>query len=282
MSYSCIRDLVDWQCNYVRRVSHVSSRVVPLVLAHWAQYSPKHTQDEYFPAGKPAQSKKKTCTHRIKPNEPTIKFQRRSFRRLARFISLCKHRQQLVCVCMCPHTCGAQLVTMLGAQVQRSEPGFIMACPLSASTHAISPSLSAALRSSLVVFLSCPPCPPVSRLLLIVPFPAYLNPTLLPVQCQSSVTPHLCLWLLPHGLLTWCIHLFPHVEKRDNNRTIRRGGVAHSDAVVIFNGSEITVWLKQHTLFYSEHHGCVQSKNPPRQQGGQRDASCSGLFCFLL
>lgn len=104
-----------------------------------------------------------------------------------------------------------------------------------------------------------------------------------PVSIQyHPLCPHLCLGLLPHGLLTWCIHLLPHVEKWDNNRTIRRGGVAHSGAVVIFNESEITVWLKQHTLFYSEHHGCVQSKNPPRQQGGQRNASCSGLFCFLL
>lgn len=172
-----------------QRVSHISSRVMPLVLAHRARYSAKHTQDEYFPAGKPAHLKKKTCTHRIKPKQPTIKSRRSRFRMLGRFISLCRHRQQLVCVSVCPHTCCAQLVMMLGARVQRSEPGFITACPLSTSTHAISPSLSAALRNSLVVF-----CPVLLVLLclacsLLSPFPAYLNPTLLPVQCQSSVTP---------------------------------------------------------------------------------------------
>lgn len=108
---------------------------------------------------------------------------------LGRFISLCRHRQQLVCVSVCPHTCCAQLVMMLGARVQRSEPGFITACPLSTSTHAISPSLSAALKNSLVVF--CPVLPVLLCLAcsLLSPFPAYLNPTLLPVQCQSSVTP---------------------------------------------------------------------------------------------
>lgn len=186
MSYSCIRDLVDWQCNYVRGYHTLAAMSCPLC---W--HTEHHTVHNIpnFPAGKPAHLKKKTCTHRIKPKEPTIKSRRSSFRMFGRFISLCKHRQQFMCACVCPHTCCAQLVMMLGARVLRSEPGFVMACPLSASTHAISPSVSAALRSSLVVYLSCPLCPPVSHLLFIVPFPAYLNPTLLPVQCQSSVTP---------------------------------------------------------------------------------------------
>lgn len=138
---------------------------------------------------------------------------------LGRFITLCRYRQQLVCVWVCPHTCSAQLVMMLGARVQRSEPGFIMACPLLASTHAIS--LSAALRK-FSCFLSCPPCPPVSPAPY-CPLSCIFKPNSpsRPVSIQSHpLCPHLCLRLFPHGLLTWCIHLLPHVEKRENNRTI--------------------------------------------------------------